>query len=454
MNLKYQFETRMESSPGISLAALKLARLVWIPVVLLFFSSTAKAQFSNVEYMQNLDQSSSPSATDILSKKTTVGRFGAVSRGGWLSPSPNVNRRFSEGAVYTPSGGFVGLSTNSSNSRFQSWWSQSQTLPQTDYSVYSDFLSVKRGTDMYDRMGVQNETPAVRQGTLLSQKQASSPLPLPYPTRTTAQDQRDTTGMSAGPSPGQPIRTTGTTEQIWMRGRLPDGTPTTPNNAPTANAQGTNAQATNSQGTGMQAVEGSLRLSGQGAGMSQQQAPQQMIPQPAMGVDVQQPPLYPTSPTQAWPSGNQGPSTQEPIGLRESLPQEQAPKKTSQQGVVQQGVVQQGVSPGDAAQGLVEQQRYEQRRLAGTSIEQLQARQSATTSVESIESSLEQLLIRHPGVKPLSPVQVQFRDGTATIRGVVPSQTHRVEAGRVLLSDPRVKTVDNQLTVLPANSKD
>ncbi|MDO5565730.1 MAG: BON domain-containing protein [Planctomycetia bacterium] len=395
MNLKYQSETRIESTPSLRLPAW----LIGVLIALLFFCSSVQAQFSNVEYFQNLDQSSSPSATDILSRKTTVGRFGPVSRGGWLSPSPNTNRRFSEGAVYTTSGGFVGLSTNSPNSRFQSWWNESQTLPQTDYSIYSDFLSMKRGTDGYGRRKEYGAS---------SQRQASSQAPLPYPTRTAVQDRRDTEPLSVGPSQSQPIRTPGTTEQIWMRGSLPGNTQT----------PGPVMQPNQSPQEGRGVMEGQRLFTNE----------------PPTRPSVPQPPLYPTDTMRSAISAETG-------------------RGTIQPGTIQQNTTQQNITPQDAAKGLIEQQQYEQRRLAGTSIQQLQAQQG-TTSVESIQSSLEQLLVRNPSVKPLSPIQVQFRDGIATVRGVVPSQTHRVEAGRVLLSDPRVKTVDNQLTVLPANSKD
>lgn len=70
---------------------------------------------------------------------------------------------------------------------------------------------------------------------------------------------------------------------------------------------------------------------------------------------------------------------------------------------------------------------------------------------ESFREYLELLLLRSPNVNPLSPIEVRFQEGTATIRGVVPTQAHRIEAGRILLTDPRVKTVDNKLTILPTD---
>ncbi|MDO5308945.1 MAG: BON domain-containing protein, partial [Planctomycetia bacterium] len=59
---------------------------------------------------------------------------------------------------------------------------------------------------------------------------------------------------------------------------------------------------------------------------------------------------------------------------------------------------------------------------------------------------LEAQLLRSPEVNPLSPIQVSFQDGVATIRGVVPTPSARLTAGRILLTDPRVSKVNNLLT--------
>ena len=73
-------------------------------------------------------------------------------------------------------------------------------------------------------------------------------------------------------------------------------------------------------------------------------------------------------------------------------------------------------------------------------------------TADQIQQQLQLLLLRSPQVNPLSPIEVTFQDGKATIQGVVPSQTHRLEAGRILLTDSRVKSVDNRLTVPPADT--
>ena len=67
---------------------------------------------------------------------------------------------------------------------------------------------------------------------------------------------------------------------------------------------------------------------------------------------------------------------------------------------------------------------------------------------------LETLILESPTVNLLSPVQIDFQDGVATIRGVVPTPSSRAAAGAILLSDPRVTKVNNQLAyVRPDDDK-
>lgn len=69
-------------------------------------------------------------------------------------------------------------------------------------------------------------------------------------------------------------------------------------------------------------------------------------------------------------------------------------------------------------------------------------------ALRAIEERLEEQVFSHPTINPLSPIQVTIRGGVATIRGVVPTQQARMDAGRVLLASPGVRTVNNQLSVL------
>ena len=61
---------------------------------------------------------------------------------------------------------------------------------------------------------------------------------------------------------------------------------------------------------------------------------------------------------------------------------------------------------------------------------------------------LENQLLNSPEVIPLSPIQVEYQDGTVTIRGVVSTPSARIAAGKVLLTNPQVFCVNNQLTYL------
>lgn len=66
----------------------------------------------------------------------------------------------------------------------------------------------------------------------------------------------------------------------------------------------------------------------------------------------------------------------------------------------------------------------------------------------AVEEKMEEMLIQSPLVNPLSPIRITISGQTATIRGVVPSQAARTEAGRILLSNPAIRQVNNQLTVV------
>ncbi len=60
-------------------------------------------------------------------------------------------------------------------------------------------------------------------------------------------------------------------------------------------------------------------------------------------------------------------------------------------------------------------------------------------------------LLQTPAVNPLSPISVEFRDGVATVRGIVPTPSAREAAGRVLLAEPDVRRVENRLTFVRAD---
>lgn len=68
--------------------------------------------------------------------------------------------------------------------------------------------------------------------------------------------------------------------------------------------------------------------------------------------------------------------------------------------------------------------------------------------------NLEGELLQSPEVAPLSPVQVDYQDGVATVHGVVPTPKARATAGRILLNNPRIRRVNNQMTFLHNDETD
>lgn len=64
----------------------------------------------------------------------------------------------------------------------------------------------------------------------------------------------------------------------------------------------------------------------------------------------------------------------------------------------------------------------------------------------SYQEYLTTRLLQTPAVNPLSPISVEFRDGVATVSGIVPTPSAREAAGSVLLAEPDVRRVVNRLT--------
>jgi hypothetical protein len=65
-----------------------------------------------------------------------------------------------------------------------------------------------------------------------------------------------------------------------------------------------------------------------------------------------------------------------------------------------------------------------------------------------IEEQLELSLLQSPSVNLQSPVRVTLQNGVATVRGIVPTAEHRMQAGRLLLSNPAVNQVNNLMVPL------
>ena len=69
-------------------------------------------------------------------------------------------------------------------------------------------------------------------------------------------------------------------------------------------------------------------------------------------------------------------------------------------------------------------------------------------ALEKFQVGLEEMLLRSPEVHLLSPVEVKFSNGVATVRGLVSDETNKKKAEEILLTAPGVKNVQNQLSSL------
>jgi hypothetical protein len=82
-------------------------------------------------------------------------------------------------------------------------------------------------------------------------------------------------------------------------------------------------------------------------------------------------------------------------------------------------------------------------------------RQSATRNqaetLRRFEQKLEGMLLSHPSIHFLSPVQISFRNGVVSVRGVVSDKEHKIAAGNLLLTNPEVKQVNNLISVVPTD---
>lgn len=323
------------------------------------------AQYSSYNYIEGFDQKAIPSASSILTDQTVDGRFGRIHTGGYLSPTPQANRRLNSGALFSPGGEWIGLNNNTPNSRFQPYWDQ---IPSTASSTNSnEILDMLRSRKLRD----QGKADLLRQEDPRP-VQATDPIP-PFSERSGKNISYYSSGEYVkdlnvpNKPPIQPDKqeyqrngTNNNSRQgIWMRAPVH------------ANDQGTtdqNRQPNIPFGSGE--VDLGSRIIGN-------------IATPA------------------------NPIPPDPVNMKREGSENNR----------------EFVTPSTPRQDpLVPFQEY-----------------------------LELMILRSPNVHPLSPIQVLFRNGTATIRGIVPSQEHRLEAGRILLGDSRVQKVDNRLTVLPSS---
>lgn len=74
-------------------------------------------------------------------------------------------------------------------------------------------------------------------------------------------------------------------------------------------------------------------------------------------------------------------------------------------------------------------------------------------SQRQIEKGLEEMILRSPDVHLLSPVDVKFVNGVATINGLVTNNECKVKAGEILLAVPGVRQVQNLLATIEDEDK-
>ena len=73
--------------------------------------------------------------------------------------------------------------------------------------------------------------------------------------------------------------------------------------------------------------------------------------------------------------------------------------------------------------------------------------QREQTQSAAAAQQLETRLLQSPLVSPLAPIRVRLNGTTAVVTGIVGSEAARLEAGKILLEDRRVETVDNRIVV-------
>lgn len=126
----------------------------------------------------------------------------------------------------------------------------------------------------------------------------------------------------------------------------------------------------------------------------------------------------------------------------ELLRNQQTPQQTSQQQTLQQ----QTLSP--VLQSQVSATEANSRNLP---VDRQFATKNQVEMIRRFEQKLEGMLLSHPSIHFLSPVQISFRNGVVSVRGVVPNKEHKIAAGNILLTDPAVKQVNNLISIVPAD---
>ncbi len=344
------------------------------------------------EYVQTAEGEYKLSASSILTKHQSYGRFGPTTVGGSMAPSDNGNTRLDRGAFFTESGGFIGYNGYTPNSRFQPYWNESTSqfsANNPDYQKMMEAIYAKRMVnEQRNQQTLQTEPRQVQATPPVLQQRTGNARNLDYYSSGEYARKFQQPVNPSGMPTVEPIRQPNTREQVWMRGSLPP--------------------------------------SGQVPGQQQANLSQQPVAFPPSGYN------YPNSNTLP---GNTTKGTSVPVQGQEN--------NLGSRFVGNLNPMSETGSTAAPAANVVPNPVPAPR--PGT--------QNPTVAFQEY---LELLLLRSPNVNPLSPIQVIYNTSsqTATVRGVVPTQEHRIEAGRILLSDSRVKKVDNKLSILPTKVGD
>lgn len=403
-----------------------MKKIIYFLICLLIGSiETVFAQYSTVEKTEEFG-GTKQSASSILTNRTVDGRFGLTNSGGYLSPSPDRNSRLNSGGIFTKSGSFLGINNNTSNSRFQEYWNDPSYYQQNSQESFNDYLAALRFRREQEK--IRNEQ--FRQDA--PQAVQAAPLPEEYNFRSSGNLDYYSSGQyqaqnaniaeaplaspaSSGAGPriqnfrDQPLRNT--SANGYSRVNPPLGAIGSGNNAGYSQS-GQNASGYS--GVSQDAIPGNGSVLFSGGADNRNR----LTNGNSSGQTVSN--GLPDQNTTAHSRDNSG--SRVVGGLHTS----NANNWTGQQGA----------------------ENFSRQNQNSAAIPLQGMRQDPTAAFKEY---LELMLLRSPDVNPLSPIQVTYSRGVATIQGIVPTDKHKLAAGKILLSDSRVKAVDNRLTVMPSD---
>lgn len=407
---------------------------------------TLLAQQTTVEGRRQMDGRNRASAAGTLVPHNVTGRFGTRTVGGYFAPSREGNL-FDNSAITDSSGAFLGVDGSAENSRFGGDIPGEGGISQDDD---------ERNSLLYLRTLRNRANAQAAEGLASPQQRSAVPYKEEYVNSgQLLQDAREQARQTAHQNqeqaafPGQSVgiaqNATGTGSQSTQAGTAPAGW--------NAEADG-GTNGVNGEYAGQHAFDSGAPRNVQGeqiwmrGSSSRKHNPATggrygIQGSPAIGADEIDP---------AWFRDN--PYLGELIRAERNADQGGVPDETElSRGGAYSGSDGAGsfggstVIGGASVMGGLEQ---DEERGTGRPSDALakNGRQILPERAQPVQERLEGELLKSPLVNPLSPIQVTLEGGRAIVQGIVPNNESRVEAGRILLSDPRVESVDNRLTVL------